>query len=180
MTPISANYKGPYINRLKNNKLEIVDYCFNGFATYVECPPPKCGIRNLIRSSVESEELDEAMEDVISRFRHRRSVDNNETVELSRVVGGFPSQPAAWPWVVSIYRNGLFHCGGVIINENWIVTAAHCVDKYKIGTTNSEHFIFNILFQIYALLLRSRSWYFKKIFFFSNATNTVCCAHHYP
>lgn len=46
-----------------------------------------------------------------------------------RVVGGKSSAPAAWPWVVAIYRNGVFHCGGVIINEQWIMSAAHCVSK---------------------------------------------------
>ncbi|XP_066138197.1 uncharacterized protein ndl [Euwallacea fornicatus] len=48
----------------------------------------------------------------------------------SRVVGGKPSQPSAWPWLVSIYKNGVFHCAGVLINELWIVTASHCVDRY--------------------------------------------------
>lgn len=47
----------------------------------------------------------------------------------SRVVGGRPSQPAAWPWMVALYRDGMFHCGGVIINQNWIMSAAHCVHK---------------------------------------------------
>lgn len=47
-----------------------------------------------------------------------------------RVVGGKPAKPGAWPWVVAIYRDGVFHCGGVILDESWILTAAHCVDKY--------------------------------------------------
>lgn len=47
----------------------------------------------------------------------------------SRVVGGKPSQPTAWPWTVAIYRNGMFHCGGVIITQNWVISAAHCVHK---------------------------------------------------
>lgn len=47
----------------------------------------------------------------------------------SRIVGGIPSQPSAWPWIVAIYRNGLFHCSGVIIDEWWILTAGHCTDK---------------------------------------------------
>ncbi|CAH2232285.1 jg25452 [Pararge aegeria aegeria] len=47
-----------------------------------------------------------------------------------RVVGGKPSQPTAWPWTVALYRDGMFHCGGVIINQNWIMTAAHCVNKF--------------------------------------------------
>lgn len=50
-------------------------------------------------------------------------------LQTIRVVGGKPSQPAAWPWLVSIYKNGIFHCGGVLIDELWIITAAHCVDK---------------------------------------------------
>lgn len=47
----------------------------------------------------------------------------------SRVVGGKPSQPAAWPWTVAIYRDGMFHCGGVILTQNWIISAAHCFHK---------------------------------------------------
>ncbi|CAH0702950.1 unnamed protein product [Spodoptera exigua] len=48
----------------------------------------------------------------------------------SRVVGGRPSQPAAWPWMVAVYRNGMFHCGGVVINHSWVISAAHCVSKF--------------------------------------------------
>ncbi|CAH0605816.1 unnamed protein product [Chrysodeixis includens] len=48
----------------------------------------------------------------------------------SRVVGGKPSQPAAWPWMVAVYRNGIFHCGGVVITHSWIISAAHCVHKF--------------------------------------------------
>ncbi|CAG4993032.1 unnamed protein product [Parnassius apollo] len=48
----------------------------------------------------------------------------------SRVVGGRPSQPAAWPWVVALYRDGMFHCGGVILNQHWVMSAAHCVSKF--------------------------------------------------
>lgn len=46
-----------------------------------------------------------------------------------RVVGGIPSQPAAWPWVAALYRDGMFHCGGVILNQHWVMSAAHCVQK---------------------------------------------------
>jgi len=45
----------------------------------------------------------------------------------SRVVGGRASQPTAWPSLVAIYRDGEFHCGGVIISESYVLTAAHCV-----------------------------------------------------
>lgn len=43
-----------------------------------------------------------------------------------RIVGGKLSSPAAWPWLVGIFKNGLFSCGGSIITEKWVLTAAHC------------------------------------------------------
>ncbi|KAG7203877.1 hypothetical protein KM043_017931 [Ampulex compressa] len=47
-----------------------------------------------------------------------------------RVVGGRASRPKAWPFLVAIYKDGKFHCGGVILNEWWILTAAHCLDGH--------------------------------------------------
>lgn len=55
---------------------------------------------------------------------------NNTIVGLqSRVVGGRASQPTAWPFLIAIYRDGQFHCGGVIISESYVITAAHCMEK---------------------------------------------------
>jgi len=45
----------------------------------------------------------------------------------SRVVGGRMSQPKAWPFLVAIYRDGNFYCGGVIVSESHILTAGHCM-----------------------------------------------------
>jgi hypothetical protein len=47
----------------------------------------------------------------------------------ARVFGGCHSAKGAWPWIVGIYvrKGGVqFTCGGVIINDCWILTAAHC------------------------------------------------------
>ncbi|RWS19556.1 ovochymase-2-like isoform X2 [Leptotrombidium deliense] len=45
--------------------------------------------------------------------------------------GGTHTFIGEFPWLVVIYRkvksDYLFHCGGAILNEHWIVTAAHCI-----------------------------------------------------
>nr|AUI10833.1 putative PQM protease precursor [Eratigena atrica] len=51
-----------------------------------------------------------------------------------RIVGGKIAKFGDYPWMVSIQEKnskGTFDhiCGGSIINENWIVTAAHCFNK---------------------------------------------------
>ena len=44
-----------------------------------------------------------------------------------RIFGGGTSPRGLWPWQVALTVNSLFHCGGSVIAEDWVVTAAHCV-----------------------------------------------------
>jgi secreted trypsin-like serine protease len=37
----------------------------------------------------------------------------------------------AWPWQVSLIYADRFTCGGSILNENWILTAAHCAVIFR-------------------------------------------------
>ncbi|NXX57818.1 CTRL protease, partial [Scopus umbretta] len=44
-----------------------------------------------------------------------------------RIINGQKAVPGSWPWQVSLQtRWGSHFCGGSLINENWVVTAAHC------------------------------------------------------
>ncbi|XP_054611779.1 serine protease 33 [Dunckerocampus dactyliophorus] len=44
----------------------------------------------------------------------------------NRIVGGMDSSDGEWPWQVDIQKAGAHVCGGSIITENWILSAAHC------------------------------------------------------
>ncbi|KAF5307276.1 hypothetical protein FQR65_LT06992 [Abscondita terminalis] len=122
------NYNGFYAREAELN-IEIVESCSTA---YVECPPLVCGIRIKEHNPFRRDEVDTSAEQILgATINEKNLTDSNDPILGSgRVVGGKPSQPKAWPWIVSVYRNGVFHCGGALINEYWIVSAAHCVDKY--------------------------------------------------
>ncbi|XP_062405146.1 chymotrypsin A-like [Sardina pilchardus] len=58
----------------------------------------------------------------------------------SRIVNGEEAVPHSWPWQVSLQDYTGFHfCGGSLINENWVVTAAHCNVRTSHRVVLGEH-----------------------------------------
>merc|ERR1719238_211496 len=52
----------------------------------------------------------------------------------NKIVGGEEAVPHSWPWIVTL-NNGGQYCAGSILNEEWIITAAHCTEGGVNGHT---------------------------------------------
>ncbi|CAH1232239.1 PRSS12 [Branchiostoma lanceolatum] len=50
---------------------------------------------------------------------------------MASIVGGWPARKGEFPWQVAIMEAGKYHsCGGVLIDNCWVLTAAHCFEQY--------------------------------------------------
>ncbi|KAK2571470.1 Transmembrane protease serine 2 [Acropora cervicornis] len=56
----------------------------------------------------------------------------------TRIVGGIEAQPGDWPWQAMLRNpSGSLSCGGSLVTNQWVVTAAYCVT----GKTPSSIFV---------------------------------------
>ncbi|CAH2252040.1 jg13856 [Pararge aegeria aegeria] len=55
------------------------------------------------------------------------------TYAVRRIVGGMETSISMYPYNVAISRNGKHWCGGSIIDEQWVLTAGHCLESAHDG-----------------------------------------------
>ncbi|XP_039750561.1 trypsin-like [Pararge aegeria] len=48
-----------------------------------------------------------------------------------RIVGGYETKKKEIPWIVVLLYNGRFYCGGSLINDLYVLTAAHCTSGFR-------------------------------------------------
>ena len=83
-------------------------------------------------------------QDWITRQRSQRRCGLSSTTagrsRRKRVVGGEVSVGGQWPWVVSLIKSGQHFCGGVLITDQHVLTAATpCIIRYT--PVNIRHFL---------------------------------------
>jgi len=126
----------------------------------VDCGQPQCGMPSdrfadqtldqTFPFSVSGRQLPAADPAVdVEDTDYGESVNNQEVGPFGqldqRIVGGSASSFGQWPFIVGITRDGRFVCGGTIVDENWVLTAAHCVNEDSSKNFQDENYHFQVL-----------------------------------
>ncbi|XP_074506045.1 coagulation factor X isoform X1 [Sebastes fasciatus] len=60
----------------------------------------------------------------------QRGVNETELGVTGRIIGGVLEKPGGSPWQVLIHRSdGYGFCGGTLVSDRWVVSAAHCLEE---------------------------------------------------
>lgn len=57
----------------------------------------------------------------------------------AQIVNGDDASECEWKWQVSLKRGSSFFCGGMIVDDEWVLTAAHCMGNTEFEVLAGEH-----------------------------------------
>ncbi|XP_047481203.1 mucin-19-like isoform X2 [Penaeus chinensis] len=78
-----------------------------------------------------------AEQELLERLNNSKAKDicGKPVYPTRRIVGGSEATFGEWPWQVSLRQwrqvTFLHKCGAALVNENWAITAAHCVESVQ-------------------------------------------------
>ena len=58
-------------------------------------------------------------------------------LNLPKIIGGITALPGEKPWMASLQIDGEHFCGGSLIDSNWVLTAAHCIEDLRPSDENA-------------------------------------------
>ena len=58
-----------------------------------------------------------------------------------RIIGGSEAEVNEYPWMVSLQFEGIHQCGGSLISDRWILSAAHCFKNRMRKKRNPRNWI---------------------------------------
>nr|XP_037847935.1 kallikrein-10 [Chlorocebus sabaeus] len=64
----------------------------------------------------------------------------NDT-RLDPAAYGAPCARGSQPWQVSLFNGLSFHCAGVLVDQSWVLTAAHCGNKPLWARVGDDHLL---------------------------------------
>merc|ERR1711934_384234 len=84
--------------------------------------------RDLSKYKPRAAMVDANGDDLMEKINRVAAEMRGPAIKEGRIVGGVEATEHAWPWQVALFIDDAWFCGGSIISENYVLTAAHCAD----------------------------------------------------